>query len=177
MELIEISVPYTGTNFLAKLFTDCGFQRVGMQEQVHGNPDILRVAHCIKPTQIDPALTHVRQGKPLVIPCRHPFLVEESYLRKGEGGYQPILVDAFETLITEFAPLTDLILCVDSLKREDQLEHIKSSLDLQLKTDWGVIGSQSTTYGLNLSDLNPSKAVLDLLNRHKSFFSRFYELV
>lgn len=177
MEIIEISVPYTGTNFLAKLFTDRGFQRVGMQEQAHGNPDILRVAHCIKPTQIEPALAHVKQGKPLVIPCRHPFLVEESYRRKGEGGYQSILVDAFETLITQFAPLTDLILCVDSDYRESQLDNIREKTGVPIKTDWPVIASKSTTYGLDLSDLNPSKPVLNLLDRHKGFFSQFYGLV
>lgn len=174
MEIILISVPYTGTNFTAKLFTDRGFQRINMNEVGPGSGDILRVAHCIKPTQVEPALKRVKKGLPLVLPCRHPYRVEESYTRKGDSGHIPVMIEAYENLIGKFSQLTDLWMCVDSEGREDQLEHLKNSLDLPLKTDWGVIDSKSTTWRLDIADLSPSQAVIDLVGRHKDFFARFY---
>lgn len=176
MEIIEISVPYTGTNFLAKLFTDRGFQRIGMTERA-SEPDVIRVAHCIKPTQVDPALKHASEGKPLVLPCRHPFRVEESFKRKGQDDYLEMMIPAFENLIHKFAPLTDLVLCVDSPRREQQLEHIKKTLGLPLETEWPVVASKSGTYHTELPDFRPSRPVLNLLNENREFFGRFYGLV
>lgn len=174
MEVIEISVPYTGTNFLAKLFTDRGFHRVSMVEEVHQKGDILRVAHCIKPTQVDPALRYVKSGLPLVLPCRHPFRVQESYIRKGDSGHIEVMIQAFENLITKFAPLTDMFLCVDSDKREAQFQHIKDTLGIHLKTDWPVVASKSDTWRADLSEFSPTNDVIDLVDRHKEFFSQFY---
>ena len=171
MEIILISVPYTGTNFTCKLFTDRGFQRVGMNERPMKG-DVLRVAHCIKPTQIEPALAHVKTGLPLVLPCRHPFRCEESYRRKGDGGHIHIMIQAYETLITQFAPLTEYFMCVDSDKRESQLEKLNELTFV--KTDWEVIASKSTTYRTELEDLTPSDEVKSLVDRHGDFFGQFY---
>ena len=174
MEVIEISVPYTGTNFLAKLFTDRGFHRVSMVEEVHQKGDILRVAHCIKPTQVDPALRYVKSGLPLVLPCRHPFRVQESYIRKGDGNHVDVMIEAFETLITKFAPLTENILCVDSERLEWQLSRMRRNLGLDLKTYWPVVASKSDTWRADLSEFSPTNDVIDLVDRHKEFFNQFY---
>lgn len=176
MEIIEISVPYTGTNFLAKLFTDRGFHRVGMNE-ITPMPDVLRVAHCIKPTQVDPALRLVKSGLPLVLPCRHPYRVEESYTRKGDSGHIDQMLIAFENLIEKFAPLTDLFLCVDSDLREEQFAKIRDEIGVPIKTDWPVIGSKSTTWRMGIEDFTPSQEVKELVSKNEEFFSRFYELV
>lgn len=172
-EVILISVPYTGTNFTAKLFTDRGFHRVNMNEPGPSG-DLIRVAHCIKSTQIEPAMKHVERGCPLVLPCRHPFRVEESYTRKGDSGHIPIMIEAFETLINRFSPLTEFFMCVDSDRRESQLERMKWGLRVPFRTEWGVMHSQSTTWKMKLEEFTPSKEVIDLVDRHRDFFYRFY---
>ena len=134
----------------------------------------IRVAHCIKSTQIDPAFAHA-QTKPLVLPCRHPFRCEESYRRKGEEDYLAVMIPAYEVLIEKFAPLTDLFMCVDSENRESQLEHLRESLNIPLKTDWEVISSKSTTFGMKMSDFDPSEEARALVDRHSEFFGRFYD--
>ena len=169
-EIILISVPYTGTNFTAKLFTDRGYSRIGMNEPADG--DCIRVAHCIKNTQIDPALKHVGAGCHLVLPCRHPFRCEESYRRRGDDV--SVMIEAFDTLIEQFSPLTPYLMCVDSESRYDQLEKLKE-LDPRIKTDWEVVASKSGT--ADMTEFSPSDAVRDLVSRHSLFFGQFYELV
>ena len=119
----------------------------------------------------------MKYGKKLILPCRHPYRVEESYTRKGDSGFIPVMIEAYETLINDFAPLTDLWLCVDSPHREKQLKHLKKSLKLPLETEWEVVHSQSSTWRMKLEDFTPSKQVINLVERHKDFFGRFYELV
>lgn len=169
MEVVLISVPYTGTNFTAGLFTDLGFSRAAMNERPRG--DTVYVAHALKDSQVCPALGKAEK-MPLVIPLRHPFRCEESYRRKGIDIAQMIL--GYENLM-RFLHLEPHFMPVDSGHREKYLKLLKDKLGLPFKTNWGVVASKSGTSDIPFGELEPSQPVIDLVGRHKTFFESFYD--
>ena len=167
MELVQISVPYTGTNFTAKLFTDIGFERIGMLDSP-SQDDTLHVAHSLKDTQVAPAL-ELAKTCPVIIPIRHPFRCELSTIRMGADVDQMIL--GYENILRFNNPF---YMPVDSGRREAYFDLLRFGLDLPLETDWEVVSSKAGTHSIPFQWLKPSQEVVDLVDRHKDFFDQFY---
>lgn len=170
MEVAIATVPFTGTNFTAKIFTDRGYYRANYDEPVEG--DVVRVAHCIKPGTVDAAQRLVQDGIPLILTCRHPYRVEESWRRQGRNTRD--LIAAFENLI-RLSGLTDFFLCVDYDGKREQLAHISESIGIPLDTKWCVINSKSDTH--EMTRFMPSQEMFDFAVKHSGFFGRWYDLV
>lgn len=170
MEIVLISVPYTGTNFTAKLFTDRGFQRLGMLDNPQWK-NAVYVAHCLKDSQVLPALD-LAKTRPVVLPLRHPFRCEES-TRRMEADVEQMII-GYENLINRFSHLKSYVLPVDSPDRQTWFNLMAIGLRLPLETDWPVVSSKTGVHAMDFGDLNPSQEVIDLVGRHKSFFSLYY---
>lgn len=126
----------------------------------------------IKETQIGMALELARK-MPIVIPLRHPFRCEQSWVRKGQDVGE--MIKAYQTLIARFDPLHPYYMPVDSLRRDDFLDSLRA-IDSNLETDWGVVHSQSGTYGLSIESITPSAEVIKLISDNRAFFARFYDV-
>lgn len=168
MELVLISVPYTGTNFTAKLFTDRGFYRLGMLEIATAENSI-HVAHALKETQVIPALKLARNN-PVILPMRHPFRCEESTRRMGGSVEQ--MITGYENLLRFSNPY---FMPVDSPRKAEYLGKLRDGLDVPIKTDWKAVGSKVGVQSKPLDELSPSTEVIELLDRHGEFFAEFYD--
>ena len=167
MELVLISVPYTGTNFTAKLFTDRGFQRLGMLESpVRENS--IHVAHALKETQVGPALK-LAETMPVILPLRHPFRCEESTRRMGGSVEQ--MIEGYENLFRFEDPY---FMPVDSPKKFECLDQLREGLGVPVKTDWEVVSSKVGVHKIPFDELTPSNEVIELMTRHTAFFSSYY---
>lgn len=169
MQAVVLSVPYSGTNFAATLFTGLGCERVGFDDPLEGN--CVAVGHCLEWDMVEKALSFER---PIVVPLRHPYRVEESFRRKGKAVDS--LLAAYGNFL-ELAKFAGLPLPVDSDCRESYLQDIERVLGVEFHTEWPVVSSKSGTHGMRLADLDPSPAVRELVARNREFFGQFYELV
>lgn len=166
---VILSIPYTGTNFTADLFAKAGYEVLGLHQRP-GREKFVRRAHCLKESQIGPALG---AGLPLVVPMRHPYRVAESWARRG--GYLPDMVRAYRTVVERLLPHRPFFMPVDSDRRGEYLERLRE-LEPKLSTDWEVVGSKSNTYDLSLEDISPKPEVIELVRDIAPFLSRFYEV-
>jgi hypothetical protein len=118
------------------------------------------------------ALQKVREGHPLICPLRHPYLVEESWKRRGKE-IAP-MIEAFRLLYTYCIPRNPLIMAVDSVAREGCLKLLSAALDVELTTDWSPERSISGTYDLSFRDMNASDEVLELADEMAPLLSQYY---
>lgn len=169
MEIVLCSIPYTGTNFTAQLFTAKGFEHLANNDRPQGNS--IYVSHMIKETQISRALD-LAKTRPLVVPLRHPFRVEAAFTRQG-WPLQDMLT-AYRTLCNRFLPLDPYIMPVDSEAREQRLQALSEGLGIDLKTDWKVVASKSGTYSQTLDQFTPSPDVQALTEELNGFLKAFY---
>lgn len=167
MELVLISVPYTGTNFTAKLFTDRGFDRIGMLDSP-GKENSIHVAHALKESQVRPAL-ELAKTMPVILPLRHPFRCEESTRRMGGSVEQMII--GYENLFRFSNPY---FMPIDSPKKFECIDRLRVGLDIPLKTNWEVVSSKVGVHAIPFDELTPSSEVIELMTRHEQFFSSYY---
>lgn len=172
MDVAQISVPHTGTIFTVNLFIALGFDNLALNNPPVGR-DCLYYGHCMKPSQIRFALEWVSKGTPLVVPLRHPYLVEEAWKRRAKVTTD--MFRGFRNLMEHFVPLDPYFMPVDSECKVDCLEKMRKGLGLDFKTDWKPKHSYNGTYALNRNDLNPSKEVQELAEEMEPLLERFYE--
>jgi hypothetical protein len=166
-----MSVSHSGTNFCKRLFRDLGWQDCALNEEpVQDNA--FYVGHIRNDDQIERALS-LSEKYPLIIPIRHPYRVEESWLRQGRGSSADML-SSYRILVERFLPLNPYILAVDSPKRKEQLTRIAKGLDLPLTTDWEVINAKANTYGMDLKEFNPSSQVQSFTKEIHQFLGKYY---
>jgi len=160
------SIQHTGTKFVARMFKE--YQWKSLNEEWH-EPSIF-VGHIS-----NGMLPHVKsklEQYQAVIPLRHPFLVAESWKRRGKP--LPELVNNFRLLVNEVDKFEPCYLAIDSDDREEQLKFINLRLNLDLKTDWSVVNSVSGTYDLNRLYVKPEKIILELVDEIGDFLNQFY---
>jgi hypothetical protein len=117
---------------------------------------------------------------PAIVPLRHPYLVFETWKResaKGVPGREPeILVRYWETLINEIDRYNPFYLPIDSPNREEYVGRINKVLRLDLSMRFPVIHSKQGTGELTPNDVEVNSITNELVDRHKTFFERFYEI-
>ena len=155
------SIQHTGTKFVASMFD--GYCWKSLNEDWHERS--VFVGH-ISPGQINNVKTKMLQHR-AIVPLRHPFLVAESWKRRGKSIAE--LVDNFRLLVNEVDPLNPFYIAIDGEDREEHLSYINSQLDLNLKTDWSVVNSVSGTYNLNYKDLEADPIIVDLVDEIEVF--------
>lgn len=168
-ELVLISIPHTGTSFTAGLFQDCGFRVAGLFERPGGKT--LYHGHMVKAGQTERAL-ELASRMPLVVPLRHPYLVEEAWKRRGKSIGE--LIDCYRTLAERFMLLEPYIMPVDSDRREEALRVMNDGLDLRLETDWRVVNGKHQTHALRREHLSPSYPIKRLVEEIQPFLDRWY---
>lgn len=175
-EVVLISVPYTGTNFTARLFTESGFERIGYLDKP-GIDKTIYVGHMEKNEQINHALS-LCETRPLICPLRHPYRCEESHRRLN----RPVagMVRAYRTLITRILPLKPYIMAVDSGRKQECFESLRDIYP-KLKPpiadefgNWEVVGCKAGTHEMPWADFTPSDEVISLAEDIKPFLDQYY---
>ncbi|MEQ8504600.1 MAG: hypothetical protein RIB80_04690 [Rhodospirillales bacterium] len=140
-----------------------------MNEDAAGR--VIHSAHMIKETQMRRAEERA-QKMPLILPLRHPFVVEEAWQRRG----RPIaeLLEGFRSYQDRFWPIAAHVMPVDSDRREACLAEMADGLGLPLKTDWTVINGREKTHDLRWTDCTPSDAVKRLADEMTPILERYY---
>lgn len=173
MRVVIASVSHTGTNFCKRLFRDLGWEDCGFnQEPAEANA--FNVGH-IRNDDIFPlGLRLVEKHKvPLICPFRHPYRVEESWLKQGRGSKED-LISAFRLMFSKCIPLNPYIMPVDSDKREECLDVMSKGLGLPLKTKWEVVNSKAGTFEKGLKDFDPSPEIVDFTKEINQFLEKYY---
>jgi len=110
-----------------------------------------------------------RLDYPIIIPLRHPYLVQESWVRRGKPLSE--LIENFKLLINELDPLNPLYLPIDVENRQDYLDEINKKLDLDLRTNWSIVNSKKHTYNISYKDIDPAPSIRRFVEGN---LNRFY---
>lgn len=166
MRYVIPTIQHTGTKFLYKLFPE-GYTHCSLIEDIDQD-NVLYVGH-LTANSVD----RIKElPYPMLIPLRHPYLVAESWVRRGKPLSE--LADNFRLLVNELDPLNPLYLPIDVDNRQDYLDKINKDLGLSLSTNWNVENSKETTYNLSHKDLTPEPIMVDLVEDIEGFIKRFY---
>lgn len=162
------TVQHSGTRFLWNLLS--GFKKINATSEWNF-PDLLIHEHF---SQNDyPRLVGLLDTyePPIIIPLRRLHSIVLSWERRQKG---------FDRLDIELERMTGLVdrqpyfLPVDAPDRDDWLQEINEGLNLNLSTDWSIVGSDKHSAG------NPESAIRDqetyhrLKEKHDWFFSQVY---
>lgn len=176
--IVVSSIRHTGTNFTIQLFRNAGWKETHLNSPSLEDRTVYH-AHMEKPGQIDRAIELSRR-MPLIIPMRHPYMVEESWKRRCQHApdiYNTAnLVSQFRVLEDRFLPFNPFILPVDSPSRCLSLAKIAQATDTVLRTTWQPVASKKETHKLGLEDTEPSKAIVQLIEDMGYFFRKYYAL-
>ena len=159
------SVQHTGTHLIAKMFD---LKWAAIKEETQGNR--LHLGH-ISTGQL-PHIMRVGLTMPVIVPIRHPYLVEESWRRRNKQ--LPEMYYNYQQLIDKVDTLSPFYISIDTDKRDDQLKALNDSLNLNLLNDWSVKNSFHATSGLDVKELKPSKEVEAFFKDNQEFFAKFY---
>ena len=160
------TIQHTGTKFLAKLFGDIHW--ASFIEDASDRENVLYLGHLTTNS-----IGNIKKlNHPILIPLRHPYLVAESWKRRGKPLTE--LAENFRLLVDELDPLNPLYLPIDVDNRQEYLDIINNELGLSLKTNWAIENSKEMTYNLSYKDLSPDKIMIDLVSDIEGFIKRFY---
>lgn len=172
MNICLISVPRTGTTFTEQLLKAHGWKEAALNQKSTGNT--LHIGHITKESQVNMAKRLIVKGCIPIIPLRHPFVVEQSWLARGKDV--SVMIQGFRNL--SLFPQA-LYLPIDSMFREWYLARIRRTLGVPLDTEWEPVPSKGgdglKTAHLRPEDTNPSEEVRYLLNEspfHKMYMRR-----
>lgn len=167
-EIVMASIPHTGTNFTLRLFKEMGY--LDMTTNDKRQPGCVYHAHTHKPNLVESVLKLVNE-MPLVIPLRHPFVVEESWKRRTKPIDEMIrnfkLLETFMTYDPYFLP-------VDSERREDALQAMRDGLNIPFETEWPIRNSACGTGDYRFEDMQPSPEVTALAEDMDWLLDRWY---
>lgn len=149
-QVVVISVPYTGTNFVVDMFRRAGYAEYPLNVEKHGRA--VYQGHMTSPNQVRHALA-LGRTRPTVIPFRHPYRACETARRRGASV--PAVLAAYRTMIAEFLISGPLGIAVDSPMRQAQLDALREIWP-GLTTDWQPVGAQSGTAAMPLDAFRPS---------------------
>lgn len=164
-KLAVVSVQHTGTRFTESLFN---WPSAALNERP--SREVIHVGH-ISHGQL-PHIKALAKSAPLVMPLRHPYLVAESWKRRGK----PIdeLIGMFRVMHDDVLPLEPLVIAVDSEGRDEQLQATSETLGIPLTTDWTPRNSKAGTYTLSWRELTPEPEIEALADDMSDFLSKFY---
>lgn len=164
------TVPHTGTMFAVRLFTDLGYNQIGLNDP-QNREKVVRSGHIVRDGQYQAAVRHIKGGDPAVVPLRHPYLVAESWKRRDK----PIddMKIAYRRL-PELQALGAYFLPMDIDGRESYLEVLKAGTGLPVTTKWPVINSYHSTAGLRYTDVTPDADMLAFSAEMGGFLEQFY---
>lgn len=137
-----VSIPHTGSELLSHILKR-PFCHIGEEAEPHQN---------------------------MVIPLRHPYVVAESWKRRGPYDLDD-LYRRWELLINDFDPFDPFYVAIDTPLRDSQLKAIKD-----IETDWPIVNSEAFTWKLDYRHIEPDLLIESLVNKNKAFFSRFYHV-
>ena len=173
MRVVIASVSHTGTNFCKRLFRDMGWEDCGFNQEP-SQDNAFNVGHIRDDDIFWLGLRLAADHKiPLICPFRHPYRVEESWLKQGRGSTRD-LINAFRLMFSKCIPLNPYIMAVDSPVREECLEKMAKGLKLPLKSDWEVIKSKASTFDKDLSEFNPSPEIVAFTKEINQFLGQYY---
>lgn len=167
--IIIPTVPHTGTMLTVGLFTDLGYAECGVMDGL--TPDkAIRMCHIVKDGQYERALRFIKRGRPAVVPIRHPYLVWESWKRRGE----PIkdMITAYKRL-PELHDLGAYFLPIDG-DRDKYLKSIKDALNLPITTSWPIVNGKQSTHAMKYTEVQPDDEIKSLVDDMQDFLSLFY---
>ena len=170
MNIVIPTVPHTGTIFITKLFIEKDFTQIALLETPYQDKTLF-VGHIVKDGLTNRALELMKEY-PAVIPLRHPYLVAESWKRRGKPVTD--LVTAYKKLPELFDCLNPYYVPMDTEDRDDYLVQIEKGLGISLSHDWPIINSYQHTSDLNRDEIEPNELIIDLVSEIKPFLDRFY---
>ena len=170
MNIVIPTVPHTGTIFVTKLFISKGYEQIALKETPTQDKTLF-VGHILNCGLTHRALNLMKKY-PAIIPLRHPYLVAESWKRRGKSVTD--LVTAYKKIPRLFDPLQPYYLPLDVEDREDYLVNIEKGLNLNLSHDWPVVNSKEHTSELNWKEIEPEESIVELVNEIRPFLDRFY---
>ncbi len=172
MDFVLCTVPHTGTTFVEKFFFNRGWHDGLPQDRSDGRT--VHRNHCTEDQYVNQALQKVRdQVLPLVTTIRHPFLVEESWRRRGKE-IGP-MIDAFDLWLERIFPAASLVFSVDSPRRQALMECGADFFNVSRETDWHPERVVGKTYDMTHNDCHPSLAVQSLACRMGDILREFYD--
>ena len=168
MDVCLMSVPHTGTTFTEELLCDHGWCTGPLNEGTNGRT-VMRghfnnESHTIQARPL-------AKRMPLIISLRHPYLVEESWKRRGKE-IGP-MVEAFGRMMG-FMEYSPVIMAVDSANRDGCLRQLSDVVGVELKTDWTPKRSISDTSEMSWRDCNPSQSVVRAAYQMRGLLVRYY---
>lgn len=172
MEIVIASIPHTGTHFFIKLFQELGFgglRRHG--EPMPGVTDAFYTGHILTRDDIEAAL-RLGDTRPIVSPMRHPYLVEETWLRRGPRDMTE-LPKAFRTLAHRFSHAHVVPLDAPGV-REERFQGLCEAIGREIETDWAITHSLQKTAYMDPSQLTPSPEIRAVVDELAWFFEPMY---
>lgn len=109
---------------------------------------------------------------PAIVPIRHPYVVERSWLGRVEDTRDMFAMWRELEWVDRFNPM---YLPIDVPDREKYLQAINQRFGLNLTTDWPVINSKVGTDSLDVDHTAPTIEIRRLYDEMRWLFSRFYD--
>lgn len=176
-ELVLSSVPHSGTRFVEKIFTDHRprWHVIGLNGQPNPTPTVFE-GHMVKPG-LTQRVIELSKRMPVVVPLRHPFRVEQSWLLREDRNEISQLWEAFDNLL---GPIYDLgqrvtYMPIDASVAVRTLQEMKlcDTADAALEPQWDEkVNSKAETWRLELGDIEPSDRARRVAEH--PLFERFY---
>ena len=156
--------------FVVNLLTPLGYRQTGLKDP-QTREKAVRNGHIVTDSQFRLVVEYMKGGDPAIVPLRHPYLVAESWKRRGKP---------LEDMKTAYRRLPILgalgayFLPMDVDGRDSYLEAIKTGLGLPVSTKWPVINSYHATSGLRHTDITPDRDMLAFYSEMGEFLKQFY---
>lgn len=170
-DVVILSVPHTGTTFTESLFKNIGFHDAPLNQRSDGKT--VHRDHIHNDSRMIQGLQLVKQGLPLIVPLRHPYLTEESWKRRGKENID--MIHGFRNLMERLVPLDPYWMPVDSEKRAQCLEILNRGLGLEICTQWHPERSIGKTFDITWRDCSPSNEVIELAEEMQPLLEKFYD--
>lgn len=166
MRILVPTIQHTGTRFTEDLFIKKGFHSKSFIEAPEGRT--LHIGHISKGQR--EAILSLIKDLVTVIPLRHPYLVSESWKRRGKDLNE--LVDNYK-ILTELDYYNPFYLPIDTPNKNYYLNKISDFLNINLITEWEVKNSIHSTYSLHWTDIKPDP-IIEKLVEETRLLDRFY---
>lgn len=165
MRYVIPTIQHTGTKLLARMFR--GYHWASFIEETE-EERVLYLGHLNRNT-----IENIKKLEyPIITTVRHPYLVAESWKRRGKPLSE--LIQNFRLLVDEIDKLNPLYLPIDVDNRQQHLDVINLELGLNLETDWGITNSEHNTYDLKREEIEPDPSIKRLTEEIGEFLDRFY---
>lgn len=163
-EICLCSVPHSGTRFTEKLFTSHRpkWHVIGLNGKPNRAPTVYE-GHILKPTNMR-FVRELGRRMPIVVPLRHPYRTEQSWIKRWDRQYRDDLWEAYDNLFAIYdelkAETTFLPIDASPPVRRRQVRVLSRVCGADFNVDWGdIVNSKAETWKLDLAEIEPSERI------------------